>query len=330
MSGSDQGRITGEFAGQCVSDIGELALVDAISARLSPTDDTVVGPGDDAAVLSTAGGCRVVVSVDTLVEGVDFRRDWSTAADIGHHAMAAGLADLEAMGARCVGTVVALVLPDCTALPWVLELVDGMSAEAQEAGCSIVGGDLSGGEQVMVSVTVIGESGAAGDVTRSGARAGDVVAVAGRLGWAAAGLMVLSRGFRSPKVLVDAHRRPRPPYGAGGRAASAGATAMIDVSDGLITDVARIARASRVGIDLSAALVPLAPELASAANAFNIDPLTWALNGGDDHALVATFPPDAGIPDEFVTIGRVFESPGTEVTLDSAIPDIGGYEHFRR
>lgn len=320
-----------------VADVGEFALIEAISDRLQSTSDTVIGPGDDAAVLSLGAGPGVVVSVDTLVDGIDFRRDWSTAADIGHHAMAAGVADIEAMGVRPVGAVVALVLPESTAVDWVLELTDGLAAEATAAGCAVVGGDLSAGDQISIGVTAIGDPGSGPIVTRAGARAGDVVAVAGRLGWAAAGLTVLSRGFRSPRVLADAHRRPQPPYGSGRRAAAAGATAMIDVSDGLVADLAHLARASRVLIAVESGLVPVSTELSAAAAAFNLDPLTWALGGGDDHALAATFPPDVELPAEFVRIGRVLETGsdggagnGGVVTIDGDAAVISGHEHFRR
>ena len=133
-------------------------------------------------------------------------------------------------------------------------------------------------------------------MTRAGARPGDRVVLAGRVGWAAAGLAVLARGFRSPRVLVEAYRRPDPPYALGPVLAAAGATAMCDVSDGLVQDLGHIAEASGVGIDIDRASLYMTDALRDVGNALNADPYDWLLSGGDDHALVATLPPDVEPP----------------------------------
>jgi thiamine-monophosphate kinase len=156
-------------------------------------------------------------------------------------------------------------------------------------------------------------------VLRSGARPGDVVALAGRQGWAAGGLTVLARGFRSPRKLVDAYRRPEPPYAAGAQARAAGATAMIDISDGLLADVGHLAAASGVAVDVDAGAFELAEPLQAVGAALGVDPLQFVLGGGDDHALVATFPADRSLPDGWMRIGSVSEGEG--VTVDGA-----GYE----
>jgi thiamine-monophosphate kinase len=189
-------------------------------------------------------------------------------------------------------------------------------------------------EQLVVAVTALGDLEGRAPVTRSGAREGDVVALAGRLGWAAAGLAVLGRGFRSPRVLADAHRVPAPPYASGPAAAVAGAGAMIDVSDGLVQDAGHVALASGVVLALRTDLLVVDPPLAEAAAAFNADPLTWVLTGGDDHALLATFPPSAVLPPGFHVIGTVRGcAPDEEprVLVDgAAYAGAGGHDHFAR
>jgi thiamine-monophosphate kinase len=156
-----------------------------------------------------------------------------------------------------------------------------------------------------------------------------VVALAGRLGWAAAGLAVLGRGFRSPRVLVDAHRVPVPPYDAGIAAALAGASAMIDVSDGLVQDAGHLAASSGVRVSLRSDALEVGGPVAEAAAAFNADPLVWVLTGGEDHALLATFPAEAVLPQGFQVIGQV-EAGEPEVLVDGAAHDgAGGFDHYR-
>ena len=223
---------------------GEFSLIKKITADLVPGPDVVVGPGDDGAVLSLQP--PLVTSLDVLVEGVHFRRDWSPARDVGRKAVAVNVSDLEAMGARATALVVGFSAPPSLELSWALEFAGGLTEEATAAGVSLIGGDVTRARDITISVTVLGTLDGRAPVLRSGARAGDVVAVRGRLGWAAAGLVVLGRGFRSPRVVVEAHRVPLVSYGAGATAAAAGATAMIDVSDGLLADLGHIAAASGV------------------------------------------------------------------------------------
>ena len=223
---------------------GEFSLIKKITADLVLGPDVVVGPGDDGAVLTLQP--PLVTSLDVLVEGVHFRRDWSPARDVGRKAVAVNVSDLEAMGARATALVVGFSAPPSLELSWALEFAGGLTEEATAAGVSLIGGDVTRARDITISVTVLGTLDGRAPVLRSGARAGDVVAVHGRLGWAAAGLVVLGRGFRSPRVVVEAHRMPQVSYGAGATAAAAGATAMIDVSDGLLADLGHIAAASGV------------------------------------------------------------------------------------
>jgi thiamine-monophosphate kinase len=279
----------------------------------------------------TAPDRRVVASTDVLVDGRHFRRDWSSAEDIGHRAAAANLADIVAMGAVPTALLVALCTPPDLAAAWAEELADGLGAESAAAGAAVVGGDLSASPTLTIAVTALGDLQGRAPVTRSGARPGDVVAVAGRLGFAAAGYTVLCRGFRTPKVLVDAFRRPEVPYAAGPEAAVLGATAMIDVSDGLLADLGHVAAASEVAIDLRKDAFPLPGQMRDAAAALGVDPYTWLLAGGDDHALAATFPAGTELPEHWLVVGQVQESPVPDVTVDGRQfgDGPGGWDHFR-
>jgi thiamine-monophosphate kinase len=298
-----------------VGELGEVALIAAVTARLGTTSAVLLGPGDDAAVVAAPDG-RVVATTDMLVEGRHFKRDWSSAADVGVRAAAANLADVAAMGAVPTALLVGLAVPLDLPVQWALELADGLAEEAARAGAAVVGGDLVRGDVVTVSVTALGDLGGRDPVTRAGARPGDLVAVAGRVGWAAAGFAVLSRGFRSPRILVDAHRRPVPPYDEGLRAAGLGATAMVDVSDGLVSDLGHVARASGVSVRLQSDAFHVPQEFRDTARALNADPLQWLLAGGEDHALAATFPPDVDLPMSWSVVGRV--EAGEGVLVDGA------------
>jgi len=313
-----------------VAGVGEFGLITQVTAHLRQGPSVLLGPGDDAAVVAVPDG-RVVVTTDVLVEGRHFRRDFSSAGDVGHRAAAQGLADVAAMGAEATALVVGLAVPGSLEAAWVLELAEGMAAECDLVGASIVGGDVVGADTVVVSVTALGDLVGRTPVTRAGARPGDVVAVAGRLGWAAGGLAVLQRGFRMPRALVEAHRRPLPPYAAGPRAALAGAHAMCDVSDGLLADLGHVAEASGVCVDVDPGRLEIAQPLRDAGAALGIDPLAWVLTGGDDHALVACFPLDEQLPEGYAPVGRVLATgePGEVLVAGAAWTGERGHAHFR-
>jgi thiamine-monophosphate kinase len=310
---------------ESLGEMGEFGLIAALTPLFPQGEHVLVGPGDDAAVLRVRTG-HVVVSSDVLVEGRHFRRDWAPAADIGHRAAAANLSDINAMGGRATSLTVALAAPADLPAAWALEFAQGLADEAALVGASIVGGDLSQADQLVIAVTVIGVCSVA-PVLRSGAQAGDVVALAGRQGWAAGGLAVLGRGFRSPRVLVEAYRRPEPPYDAGLAGAEAGATSMIDVSDGLVADAGHIAAASGVAIDLHAAAFEIPEPLQAVGAALGADPLQFILGGGDDHALLATFPDVASVPDGWLVVGAVEDGEGVTVDGD-AFEGPSGWAHF--
>jgi thiamine-monophosphate kinase len=313
---------------QRIADLGEFAVVTMLREVSIPGPHVVLGPGDDAAVVRF-GRDEVLISTDLLIENRHFRRDWSAAGEVGAKAAAANLSDINAMGGRGTALVVAFGAPADLPVEWARDCAKGLTEEAAVVGASVVGGDLSAADQVVLAVTVLGSC-TDGVVTRAGARPGDLVAVAGRLGWASAGYGVLARGFRSPRVVVDAHRRPHPPYDAGPQAALLGATAMVDVSDGLLADLGHIAAASDVAIDVEVARFEIDDPLRAVGAAIGVDPLSFVLSGGDDYALAATFPDSADLPEEWRVVGRVSE-PGdvAAVTVDGASYDgSAGHRHF--
>jgi thiamine-monophosphate kinase len=314
-----------------LADVGEFGLVERLVGMFPGGEQVLLGPGDDAALVRVPDG-RAVVSTDLLVEGRHFRREWSTARDVGHKAAAQNLSDVNAMGGRGTAVTVGLAAPAELSLSWALDLAEGLAEECAAAGACVVGGDLTAADAVMVAVTVLGTL-QGPPVPRSGARPGDVVALAGRQGWAAAGLAVLRRGSGSPRAVVDAHRRPQPPYDAGPAAAAAGATAMVDLSDGLVADLAHVARASRVQVDLDPeALAPDEP-LQAVGAALGLDPLGFVLTGGEDHGLAAAFPAGRALPPGWRAVGRVLALPDAHapaVTVGgTAYEGPGGHTHFR-
>ncbi|MBO0840749.1 MAG: thiamine-phosphate kinase [Sciscionella sp.] len=311
-----------------VANAGEFGLIRRITAGRAQPAATLLGPGDDAAVLAAVDG-RVAASTDMLVEGVHFRLDWSTPESVGRKAIAVNVADIAAMGASATGLLVALGCPASTPTALIDELAGGMWAEAAKVGAGIIGGDVVTADKLTISVAALGDLAGRAPVTRAGAQPGDVLAVCGRLGWAAAGLAVLGRGFRSPVTVVGAHRCPEPPYRAGPQAAAAGAHAMIDISDGLLADLGHVAEASGVRIDVHSARLEVHRRLVEVGSALGADPKHWVLTGGEDHALAATFADERAVPKDWRVIGTVGEGRG--VTVDGEeYAGSGGWEHFAR
>ncbi|MFI7146155.1 thiamine-phosphate kinase [Nonomuraea sp. NPDC050022] len=305
-----------------------------ISGRLPQGATVLLGPGDDAAMVRAPDG-RVVVSTDLLLEGRHFRRDWSSGYDVGRKAAAQNLADVAAMGAVPTSIVVGLGMPADLPVEWLDALADGFRDECAIVGASVVGGDIARGDLVVIGVTALGDLGGRAPVTRSGARPGQVVAVAGRLGYAAAGLALLESGWppSAPESgrealweAVAAHRRPCPPYSSGPEAAELGASAMLDVSDGLLQDLGHIAAASGVRVELDPAAFVVGEPVAAVAERLGADPLDWVLSGGEDHALAAVFPAGVALPPPWRIVGDVVAGQGVHVRGR----EIGhaGWDHF--
>ncbi len=344
-----------------IGELGEFGLIArmaaaSVSSAVPPDRYVVLGIGDDAAVVRAPDG-NVAATTDLLVEGQHFRREWSGAGDVGHKAAARSLADVAAMGAVPAALLVAFAAPPQLPVSWAEEFMAGLAAECSRGGAAVVGGDVAQADFITIAATALGDLQGRSPVTRAGARPGDVVAVAGALGHSAAGLALLGRGLTVPAPLLAAYRRPRPPYAAGPQAARGGATAMIDISDGLLADLGHIATASGVVIDLASALLPDSRPLSEAAELFitaaagapqprdmaradgdvrapgGAWPRDWILTGGEDHALAATFPPGTGPPARWTVIGQArAPDPGTPsgVLVDGRRQSgPGGWEHFR-
>jgi thiamine-monophosphate kinase len=307
---------------------------DELLGRILPafpgTDELLVAPGDDAAVVATSG--RTIATTDTVVLGRDWLDAWSSGADIAHKVVAQNLADVAAMGGRPTGVLVTLVADPAVSLEWVLDHARGLAEACAAAGVAVLGGDLSSAPAgvVVVSVPALGRLDGE-PVLRSGARPGDGLAVRGSLGLADAGLRLRQAGAadRHPRA-VGRQRRPEPPLAAGPQAAAAGATAMLDVSDGLLRDGGRVARASGVVIDLEAAA--LANDVAALADALGAEEaLDCVLAGGEEHSLLATFPADV-LPEGWRVIGRV-RAPGEgerpAILVDGRVVRHTGWDHFR-
>lgn len=306
-----------------LASLGEFGLLSRLDTPRP--GHVLIGRGDDAAHVAHRGE-GFLVSTDILIEHRHFRRDWSSAYDVGRKAAAVNLSDINAMGGRATALTVAFAAPGDLEVAWATELHRGLVEEAAKVGAALVGGDISAAQEIVISVTAIGH--APRPVTRGGALPGDIVAFAGTLGWAGAGFATLRRGFRSPRAAVEKHRVPEPPYDAGPQAADLGATAMIDVSDGLLGDLGHIAVASSVRIELDSGAFEIAEPIATVGEALGVDPLSFVLTGGDDYALAATFSSATEIPSNWTVIGRVVDGEG--VVVDGQ-PYEGepSHQHFR-
>ena len=320
----------GDRAAETLGAVSERDALRRIFPLLPPSGATIVGPGDDAAVLSAPDG-RYVVTTDMMVHGPDFRLAWSTPYDLGWKAAATNLSDVAAMGAVPTGLVVAIAAPADTPVADLEEIARGLADACRRLapGCGVVGGDLSVSSVLTFAVTAFGDLEGRAPVLRSGARVGDVVAVSGPLGRAATGLRRLFEGAvdadgepdraRFESVLaahpepVAAQLRPQPPIQDGPLAAIAGATAMLDLSDGLALDARRVAEASGAAIDLDPSLL-------------GDDPAT-ALSGGEDHGLLATFPPGTALPGGFRVVGRVVAGAGV-LTGGRPFEGLGGWDPY--
>ena len=329
---------------------GEFELIAKLRERLGARADgsaapIVVAGGDDAAVTVPRGA--TATSVDMLVDGVHFRRQTASPRSIGHKAMAAALSDLAAMGADAGEAYVQLGLPADMDESQCLELADGMATVARTAGVAVLGGDISRAPVLIVAMTVVGHA-AVGEalVRRAGAAPGDAVCVTGELGGAAAGLLLLERPELADGIdaaLAGALRarqlEPKLRLAAGRALAGAGASAMIDVSDGLGADAGHLARAGAVRLELDLERVPVARGVAETAAAAGLDPVELVAAGGEDYELLVTLPPPAVAPARaqcevagvgLTEIGRV--RPGEGALLrraDGTAIAPGGFDQLR-
>jgi len=317
-----------------LANLGESESLRRTIGRLIQGQYTLVGPGDDAAVVRAPDG-KYVVTTDTMIENHDFKLEWSTGFDLGYKAIATNVSDVAAMGARPTALVVAIALPSTTNISWLEAFADGLNAAITELapGAEVVGGDIANSDLVFVSVTAHGDLDGREPVLRSGAKVGDVLAVAGTLGRAAAGLALLQSDTDAKSAfddLVAIQLRPQPPVAAGVAASLAGATSMLDISDGLARDAHRIAKASGVSIQINSKdLQGFEAGVEQAAMRLAVSASDWVRFGGEDHSLLATFPEGVVIPREFKPIGRVVEQTDHLVTLDGIELQQNGWDSIR-
>lgn len=306
--------------------------------------EVLLGPGDDAALLAAPSGA-VVLTTDSMVRDRDWRDDWSAPEEVGRKVVAQNLADIAAMGAVPTGLLIAFAADPATEVEWAVALSEGIAAAADEAGAPVLGGDLSsaGPGTVLIGVTAVGDLQGRAPVRRDGARAGDVVAVRGSLGRSGGGLQLLLEGrgrthldgppvetgdlVRAVDELSRVHRRTEGvPWRSGAEAAEAGATAMIDVSDGLVRDLGRVARASGLRVELDGSALTQAADGALTIALGAEDARRQVLSGGEEHSLVATFPPGR-VPTGWRLLGVCAEGEG--VLVDGEEPAVAGWDHFR-
>ena len=305
----------------------ESEIVAALAAIFKPTTSNlnsgnlVVGIGDDGAVANSSSK-KIVMSTDMAVEGVHFKREWSSLREIGGKITAANLADIYAMGGVPKYLLVSAALPANMTLDGVKELAQGIKSEADLVGCSVVGGDISAAKELVISIAAFGEVDR--PVTRSGAKVGDKVFISNLPGFSAAGLAQLNIGVRESKYL-SIHKKPTVPYAMGAK--FAGINSMADISDGLISECTHIANASKVGIEIEGDLISVAEgfsELNNLARSMEIDVWEWILGGGEDHVFLGTNPT---VPDGAIEIGKVVSGDSVKVNGASKIKNLG-WRHF--
>jgi thiamine-monophosphate kinase len=293
--------------------------------------------GDDCAVLPELAGSNLVLSTDVSVEEVHFRLDWLRPSEIGWRAAAAALSDLAAAGAAAVGLLAAVTVPRDTSEKTLTELMQGVGGAVASVGGVVLGGDLSSGNVWSLAITVLGR--AARPLSRRGADPGDGVWVTGRLGGARAALESWRRGVEPDPEARTAFARPEPRLAAGRSLAARGATALIDLSDGLASDAAHVAAASAVELRIELDRLPVAASAERFAQSAGISPAEFAARGGEDYELLTTLPAsfdataahafyeETGLP--LTQIGRVMSGSGARLMLRGAEVPLTGFDHFR-
>ena len=320
-----------------VFELGEIEALKRAVKFFRPVATTLVGSGDDAAVISVSDN-RFVVTSDTMVENHDFRTEFSSGFDLGYKAIATNLADVVAMGAIPNAVVVAMVIPKTTKQTWLEDFARGMqeAIDYLAPSCAVVGGDLAAGDNIVIAVTAHGDLEGRKPVLRSGTRPGDLVVVAGTLGWAACGLELLMHQDPTLKAaypeFVDIQLRPNPLIGLGLEVAKF-ATAMLDISDGLSLDAARLANASGVSIRLDPralsgfeAVLELAAQSISARQVQMISERDWVLHGGEDHSFLFTCAKDSFLPRGCKVIGEVVEVDKAPLYFGAEVLEAKGWD----
>jgi thiamine-monophosphate kinase len=303
-----------------VAQIGEEALIAALGEifghfgdgkNLKNQKNLLFGIGDDGAVLAPSE-LATVATMDLAVEDVHFRTDWSTAHQIGAKVAVANIADVYAMGGDPHSLLVGISLTGQEEVDWVLDLARGIADEAKKVGAQVIGGDTVRGEKITIAITALGNT--SEPIYRSGAKVGDHLVISGLPGASAAGLALLKAEKRElfPEI-VRAHLQPSVDGKKAHALISAGATAMCDLSDGLLVDVTRISEASGIGLRINLDNLDLS-SLSEVGSALAVNPISWVLTSGEEHLFIATLPPSAALPEGALQIGEVIQGSGVEVT----------------
>jgi thiamine-monophosphate kinase len=307
--------------------LSEGQILEILAGVFATSDPRVLlGIGDDAALVK--GASQQIITTDLAIEGVHFRLDWSSPYEIGKRAAAANIADIMSMNGKCDYLVVAAALTGDESVDWIRDLAQGIDDQAKAAGAVVVGGDLARAEKVSLAITAVGNTEKV--IKRSGAKAGDLIYLSSLTGWSAAGLEILSKNLQlSGKAVATALNEYRAPM-LDLQVDFAAATSMSDVSDAILIQGEQMAKASGVKFEIDGALISATPEfleLSTLAAEVGADVWSWILQGGEDHALLATGVDLAGIP-----IGAVVEGSGISATIDGAEIKMApvAWSHFGR
>lgn len=315
-----------------IKELGEFGLIEEISRSITPPPG-ILGIGDDCAVIPQLSGMETLVSSDMLIEGTHFLMDDISAYRLGWKSAAVNISDIAAMGGRCTGSFLSYALPKGMQKEWMEEFFRGYNEVSAIYGCPLLGGDTtSSPDRLCISVTVIGECPAGSSRKRSDAREGDLICVTGPLGDSAAGLQVILQGCErdeDAQTLIERHYLPRPRIREGMAIASTeGAHAMMDISDGIGSDLRHILKASGCGAEIDTASIPMSEELKRKCSALGWDALKLAISGGEDFELLFTISEEAEktLNIEHFVIGRI--SSGHELVWKGSDKDYTGYSHF--
>lgn len=284
-----------------------------------------VGIGDDAAVISASNN-KLVATLDIAIEDVHFKSLWSSPFQIGAKLTTANLADLFSMGATPKYLLVGAAISEVNNSEVITELAQGIRSVADKFEVSVIGGDLSKSEKMSLSITALGEI-AKDPITRSGASAGDLIYLSALPGLSAAGLAILERGLDRPKYVVQAHLNPK--LVAPIKLIEV-ASAMSDISDGLVSDARNIARASKVDLNFDTSALEASPDfkdLGELATELGVDVYDWIFSGGEDHFFIATVPEKYADKNLGIKVGKVVAGSGL-ITIDGVQTQRAGYQHF--
>ena len=325
-----------EYSGPTIFELGENQALKKAVAHFRKVESTLVGSGDDAAVIKLQDP-RFVVTTDTMVQDHDFKTEYSSGYDLGFKAVATNISDVVAMGAKPIALTVAMVVTRDTTQAWLEDFAKGLQSAIDELcpTAEVVGGDLAAGEQIVIAVAAHGEL-IAEPLLRSGAKPGDQVAVCGTLGKAAAGLDLLLHPDKtlaaSYPELVEVQLRPSPPVELALSVAES-ASAMMDISDSLALDANRMAIASAVAINLHSsklfgyqAVLELAAQSINSRGLAQVSEVDWVLFGGEDHSFLTIFPKEVEVPRGFKVVGEVLSTDSPMALLDSKPLEARGWD----